>query len=152
MITGTEYCRRKARISQNTLAKRSGVSLVTVRRMCWAVNPETTTLTTYMRVAEALGVSIRQLLQDRDESELEDGDRAAYPSQTDNPNNCLTVYRHEHGLSLEQLGQRLGGKTRECARRACASEHPPKKHIKTLAAYEGVTPEEFCREYGRNAT
>ena len=150
MITGTEYYRLKARISQNTLAKRAGVGLVTVQRMCWGIQPQTTALSTYMRVAEALGVSVHQLLRDRDESELEDGDHAAYPSRTGSPNNCLAMYRQEHGLSLEQLGQRLGGKTRECVRQACASEHPPKKHIRTLAAYEGVTPEEFCREYGRD--
>lgn len=150
MITGTEYFRLKARISQKALARRAGVGLVTIQRMCWAVNPETAALATYMRVAEALGVSVHQLLRDRDESELEDGDHAVYPSRTGSPNNCLAAYRREHGLSLEQLGQRLGGKTRECARLACASERPPQKHIRTLAAYEGVTPEEFCREYRRD--
>lgn len=146
-----EYYTRKSRMNRNKLAALAGISPATFHAMCTGKGTMKRSVVLYERVAEVFGVEISQLLQTYDVSELGAHDRIIYPSRTENLNNCVAVYRRRHGLTLAQLGQRLGGKTRECARQACASDRPPRKHIQALAAYEGVTPEAFCRKYGRDA-
>ena len=147
MITGTEYYCRLARISKQKLINRTGLSRVVVQDLFSGRKAMKRSALQYMRVAEALDVTIDQLLQRYDESELGDGDRASFPSRTEDLRNCVAVYRRKKGLTYAQLGERLGGKTRACGHEACIGEHPRKKHVKVLAAYEGITPEEFCKLY-----
>lgn len=146
-ISGTEYHRCKARMSMRTLAKRSGVSLPVLNKLCSGEPPMTTSLEKYMRVAEALGVSIADLLRMHDERELGAGDHTFYPSRTDRMTNCVAVYRREKGLSYAQLARLLGSSNRECGRLACTSERAGKKHVRLLAAYEGISPEQFRARY-----
>ena len=146
-ITGVEYFTRKSRMNRKKLAAMAGISPSTFTRMCSGEGIMQRSVLLYARVAEVFGVEIAQLLETYDDSELGVGNKAAYPCRTANLDNCVAVYRQRQGLTLAQLGARLGGKTRACAQLACAEETPRKKHIKVLAAYEGITPEEFCRIY-----
>ena len=147
MISGVKFYQRKARMSQHKLAELAGVSGFLLQRMNAPDKQKSISLANYIRVAEVLRVPVSALLEQHDDSELADGDRVRYPSRTENLNSPVAVYRKRHGITLEQLGERLGGKTRACAQLACAEEHPRKKHIRVLAAYEDITPEEFCRLY-----
>ena len=147
MISGTEYHRSKARMSIRRLAERAGVSVAVLQKLCGGEPPLSTPLEKYMRVAEALGVSIADLLRMHDERELDIGDQAAYPSRTEQMTNCVAVYRRAKGLTYEQLALRLGSPNRECGRRACMTAHAGKKHVRVLAAYEGITPEQFRKMY-----
>ena len=119
MIYGTEYHRRKARMSLRELSELSGVS-------------------------------IADLLRVHSESELEAGNHTAYPSRTDGRQNCVAVYRRVKGLTLEQLAQRLGSSNRQCAQLACSGEKAGRKHVRLLAAYEGISPEQFRQKYAPN--
>ena len=146
MISGTEYYRRKARLSLRTLSKRTGIAVPLLRKLC-DDPPMTTSTEIYMRVAAELGVKAMALLEQHDESELDVGDQAAYPSRTECMTNCVAVYRRQKGLNYEQLALRLGSPNRECGRQACALEMPRKKHVRVLAAYEGISPEQFRARY-----
>ena len=147
MISGIEFLRRKARMTQSEVAAGAGISVALLGKLSVPYPKMTTSLAIYMRIADVFHVAVDDLLELHDEQELDLGDRVTYRSRTENLENCVAVYRREKNLSLEQLGQLLGGKTKECARLGCASAEPKKKHIRILAAHEGITPEAFCRLY-----
>lgn len=147
MISGTEFYRSKARMSIRELSERSGVCAAVLVKLCGGEPPMNTPLSVYMRAAEALDVSLADLLKMHDERELDIGDQAAYPSRTECMTNCVAVYRRTKGLTYEQLARRLGSPNRECGRQACAGERAGKKHVRVLAAYEGITPEQFRQQY-----
>ena len=146
-IYGTEFLRRKARMSLRVLSERSGVSTAVLRKLCKGEPPMSTPLMIYMRVSEAFEVPIADLLREHSESELDAGDHTAYPSRTDGQQNCVAVYRRVKGLTLEQLAQLLGSSNRQCAQLACAGEKAGRKHVRLLAAHEGISPEEFRQIY-----
>ena len=141
LITGTEYFRRLAGLSQTRLARLAGYTAPVIYRMCSGTNAIERSIKFYMRVAEVLGVTAGQLLQNYDGTQM--GDGIVYPSRTECLSNCIATYRRLKSLTLEQLGQRLGGKSRECARVVCASINPCWWHIDALAAFEGISPDEF---------
>ena len=147
MISGTEYYRRKARMSMRELSERSGVSDPVLKKLCSGEPPMTTPLSMYMRVSEALNVSIQDLLKMHDQKELDVGDHTAYPSRTDCMTNCVAVYRRAKGLTYAQLALRLDSPNRQCAQLACAGEKAGRKHVRLLAAHEGITPEQFRQMY-----
>ena len=146
MISGTEYYRRKARLSVLELSRRTGIAATLLRKLC-DDPPMTTSTMIYMRAAAELGVMAMDLLEQHDERELDVGDQAAYPSRSEQMTNCVAVYRRAKGLTYEQLALRLGSPNRECGRRACMTEQAGKKHVRVLAAYEGITPEQFRKMY-----
>lgn len=147
MISGTEYHRSKARMSIRRLAERAGVSVAVLQKLCGGKPPMSTPLEKYMRVAEALGVSIAEFLQMHDGRELDVGDQTAYPSRTERMTNCVAVYRRVKGLTYEMLAERLGSPNRGCGHRAYMTAQAGKKHMRVLAAYEGITPEQFRKMY-----
>lgn len=147
LITGVKYHRSKARMSRRELAELAGVTTSILQKMDLCHEVTNITLTFYMRVAEALRVPVEELLKLHDDSELEDGDRTAYPSRTENLQNPVAIYRKHYGLTLAQLGDRLGDKSKEWARQVCADETPQQSPIQALAAYEGITPAEFLLLY-----
>ena len=146
MVTGTEYYRRKRRMKKGELAVRCGMTPLALKNILQGKKTKSSLAYYYVRLADVLSVTVDELLEEYDESTLEDGDHGAYPCRTENPDNCITVYRHVKGLTLEQLGKRMG-KCKERARQACLTKFPKEKHIQTLAAYEGITPEEFRAQY-----
>lgn len=149
MISGTEYYRRKARLSLQELSRRTGIAVKVLRKLC-DEPPMVTPTTIYMRAAAELGVKAMNLLEQHDERELDIGDQAAYPSRTERMTNCVAVYRRTKGLTYEQLARRLGSPNRECGRQACAGECAGKKHVRVLVAYEGITPEQFRLLYAED--
>ena len=146
MITGTEYYRRLYRMRQKDLSRKSGVDHATLHRILHSDNPNTMYLHNYVRLADALGVTIDDLLTPHDEREL--GGTGYIPlSNSENPCNPIATYRRQKSLTLKILGERLGGITKERVRKLCASDHPSQKHIHTLALYEGLSDVEFCIKY-----
>ena len=146
MINGIEYYRRKRGMSIRALAEKSELSVPYVRSLLHGKGCETA-LRQYMRLSNALGTPIDTLLPNYDENELDVGRYCTYGSQTEDRGNCITVYRHRKGLSYRQLALRMGCATRESGRQACMHAVPKEKHLRALAAYEGISPEEFCRRY-----
>ena len=146
MISGTEYYRRKARLSLLELSRRTGITAALLRKMC-NEPPMSTSTDIYMRAAAELGVKVMDLLEQHDESELDVGDHTAYPSRTDRMTNCVAVYRRAKGLTYAQLARQLGSPNRQCAQLACSGEKAGRKHVRLLAAHEGITPEQFRQMY-----
>ena len=146
MISGTEYYRRLRRMSRLEMAKRMGVSRYVVTRILRERTAENLSLQHLVSAAAVLDVKLDELLIPRDEEEL-DGGGYIPPSGSGNPRNCIAVYRREKSLSLQSLGQRLGGLSREWARQVCAAEKPSPRYVALLAEREGITSEEFRQKY-----
>ena len=151
-VSGLAYHRKKRRMSQRALAQRAGIPVPTVgqleRRGCSA---ETHTRI-LLALAEALGVTMDELIRQHEASEMEEGDR--YPTRMAalNANNPIDRYRMEKNLSTRKLAGRIGLRSGQGAWNACARPVALKKHIQYLSEYEGISTTEFMIRYGRAGT
>lgn len=126
------------------------MSTGTIRALEEELNPRTS-LSIYMRLAEALTVTVDELIDDYDPSLLQDGDRHAYAAKQKSIRNPIAVYRHEENLSLQQLAGRMGVTSREWARRICNEETASPKLLRRLAEFENISEEEFAGRYAVEA-
>ena len=148
MITGIDFWRRQRRLSIQALAQMTGIGIAKLRDLAKGTNKRNTPTSVYMDLSKALAADVDDLLKIYPESELEGlGNYCSYASKTDSPRNCIAVYRRQKGLTYEQLAALWGSPCRESGREACARAEPRPKHIKALAAYEGISEEEFRRKY-----
>ena len=145
-MNGIEFFRRSRGMSTRELAEKSDLSLPYLRGLIRGKEHDTA-LNIYVRLSDALGVRVDDLLMNFDESELDVGTYNSYEYRTENPDNCIASYRSEKGLSYRELALRMGLTSREAGRIACKHTVPREKHLRALAAYEGISPEEFCRRY-----
>ena len=145
-MNGIRFFRKKNKLAIYELSELSGVSGATIHTLEEELNPRTS-LSIYMRLAEALNVTIDEMLEDYDPALLKDGDRHSYAGKAKVPRNPIAVYRHEENLSLQQLAGRMGVTSREWARRICAEEIASPKLLRRLAAFENITEAEFSRRY-----
>lgn len=150
-MTGVRYWRMKFHLSEETLSKKSDVSVVRIRGM-EAGYLDDVELKNYIRIADTLEVSIADLWAEYPEDALEPGDRVQSNTRTRTENiNCFGVYRQEKNLSLQQLANMFGITSRERARQVCAgknlSDESFRKYLNCLAEREGVGPEEFLARY-----
>lgn len=145
-MNGIGFYRRKKRLALYELSEMSHVYKGTIHRLEEELNPKTT-LSIYLRLADALGVTLDELLKDYDPSLLRAGDRHAYAGGPKPPHNPIAVYRSDENLSLQQLAWRLGVTSREWARRVCNEDTVSPLHLGRLAAYEGISEAEFRQRY-----
>ncbi|MCR5137171.1 MAG: helix-turn-helix domain-containing protein [Oscillospiraceae bacterium] len=145
-INGIKFFRQKNRINNAQLAERAGVSVATIIKLEKKIDKKTK-LSTCKAIADALGVSIEMLLDNYDESDLLDGDNRRTSKRKEFGSSEIAVYCSKHNLTFQQLADRLGMKSRERARQLCQENEAKIKHIKRLAAYEGLSIEEFCELY-----
>ena len=145
-MNGIRYFRKKNKLAIYELSELSHVCKPTIHSLEKAIQP-TTTLSTYLRLADALGVTLDELLDDYDPALLKDGDRHTDRRSTRSPRNPIAVYRMTENLTLQQLAKRMGVTSREWARRICDGELASPKLLRRLAAYENVTETEFLRRY-----
>jgi transcriptional regulator with XRE-family HTH domain len=146
-INGIRYNRMKQRLSLMELADRAGMLYNSLGRIERLHNLDSIGGRTTLYLSDALGVSADELLKFYDSSLLDEGDKAPYPSRTENLNNCVAVYRRAKGLTYADLAKRLGITTKEGGRQACSRDVPSPKHIQALASYEYISPEEFLLLY-----
>lgn len=147
-MNGIRYHRIQNGASQMTLADRVGVGYWTIRKYESPDYSGNGSTDVYVRIGDALGVTLDELLSDN-YPEIPDpfaghGMRRSSTAVSENP---LTVYRNVYSLTFSELAVRLGNSTKESGRQACATSVPLEKHINALAAYEGITPEEFLTKY-----
>lgn len=145
-MNAIRFLRKKNKLAVYELSERSQVSAPTIHSLEQAIQP-TTALSIYLRLADALGVTLDELLADYDPALLKDGDRHAYIGRQKPPRNPIAVYRREENLSLQQLADHMGVGSREWARRICDKTIASPKLLRRLAAYENVTEAEFLRRY-----
>ena len=145
-MNGIRFLRKKNKLAVYELSERSQVSAPTIHSLEQAIQP-TTALSIYLRLAEALGVTLDELLDDYDPALLKDGDRHAYNGRQKPARNPIAVYRMVENLSLQQLAKRMGVTSREWARRICDEDRASTKLLRRLAAFENLTEAEFLRRY-----
>ena len=145
-MNGIRFYRKKNKLAIYELSELSHVCKPTIHSLEEAINP-TTALTIYLRLADALGVTLDELLDDYDPALLKDGDRHAYCGSAKHPRNPIAVYRREENLSFQQLATRMGVTSREWARRVCEEDTASPKLLRRLAAFENLTEAEFLRRY-----
>ena len=146
MISGTEYYLRLRRMTQEQLASQAGISKGFLAKILQCTDYSNIRISGLVRISDALGVPVDDLLEMKDEGEL-DGGHYLPPSRSDNPHNSVAVYRLAKGITYETLGVRLGGLTRQGAQKICKYDHPSAKHISRLASYEHMSPEAFRSLY-----
>jgi transcriptional regulator with XRE-family HTH domain len=146
-INGIRYHRLKQRLSMTELADRAGMFSSALGKVERQHNLDNLHGSTLLNLSNALHVPADELVQFYDSSLLKEGDRASYPSQSDNLNNCVAIYRRATGITYADLAKRLGITTKEGGRKACNRDTPSPKHVQALALYEHISPEEFSRRY-----
>lgn len=146
-MNGLIFYRRKAKLTRDELSALANVSTGTIMRYEEEGWNGQGNGNTYLRIADVLGTTIDELLRDDLPNLGGTEPRYAQRSKTENPNNCLTVYRMKHRLTFDQLGQRIGGVTRERARQVCSSATPSDIHILAASNYEGMSEDEFVMKY-----
>lgn len=146
-ITGTEFYRKKARMTVAELAAMTGVGIGKLHNMEKAYKP-TMCASSFIKVADAFGITVDELLEGYDDSMLRPGDRVTYRRKgaSEDPINCIANYRCEENLSYAQLGVILGV-TRERAHGICHADVAPDKHVASLARHEQISVEEFHYRY-----
>lgn len=146
-MTGVKYYRFVHRMSREKLAEATGISIPTIKKMEIVDHPGRIYATNYRKVADALKASPDDLIRN-DYPETKNGPkRSAYPSRTENLDNCISIYRRKNLLTYELLASHLGVTSRERARQICAVNMPLEKHISTLATHENISVEEFISKY-----
>lgn len=148
-ITGIKYWRRKKRFTRKELSKRAAVSENFITNAEKEISPQTV-FSTYIKLANALSVPLDDLLKEYDDSQLDYCDHATYLFKKKRPPenaNCIAKYRIDENLTYQQLSEILGITSREGARKICNSSCPSSKHLKTVAAREGISVEEFLFRY-----
>ncbi len=152
-MNGIRYYRIKKGLSQRELSKLSGVCIPTVVNMEQMTHPHGIYGYNYLKVQEVLNVSMDDLIRD-DFPDNESGEPLSvpYPSRTENPDNCITKYRRDNSLTFQALAHRMGVTSKECARKACSATLPLQKHLKALAAYEGISVGTFIDKHSPSKT
>ena len=146
-MTSVEYYRSKRGLTRPALAARSGLSVATLMNYEQKGIPGHTAVTPLLNLADALGVTLDELLCEHDKSELTTKDRIKRKSRIDSPRNAVSNYRIAHNLRFQELADRLGVGSRESARVICRRPTARRKHILTLSGYEKISPEEFLELY-----
>lgn len=147
-MNGLTYWRCKKRMTRQALATAAKLNHYTLSLIEKKGFSDATRASTLVSLAEVLGVTVDQLIDQYDGRDLEEGDRGTYSCNSDNSDNPISVYRREKNLSFKLLAPRLHVTTVEAARQACKRSKPSKKHLKRLSDYEGITIKEFEQKYG----
>lgn len=145
-MNGIRYFRKKNKLAIYELSKLSHVCKPTIHSLEEAIQP-TTALNIYLRLADALGVTLDELLDDYEPSLLKDGDRHTDRRNSKLPRNPIASYRMAENLTLQQLANRMGVTSREWARRICDEDFASRKLLSRLASFENMTESEFLRRY-----
>lgn len=145
-MNGIYYWRKKCGLTVKELAELSGLSIVSIQKLEKQVC-KTTTLSAYMKIADALGRTVDQLLDSYDPHTLNAGESRRKSSRKALEGNIIALYCRHEDLSYQQLANRLGVTSRERARQLCRTQDAPEKHVSRLAAYEAIPVEEFIKRY-----
>ena len=144
-MNASKHYRIKKGLTQKQLSALSGINIATLNALEHP-NPKTMRTvgySTYIKLSDALEIPIDELLRD----DLPDI-RPMRPSNSECPNNCLTIYRRRHHLTLREMASLLDI-SYETLRLVCRAPEVPGKYIERLAALSGISFNEFFQCYGR---
>ena len=145
-MNGIKYWRLKNRMTLAELSDCADITITTVRYLEKKVR-DTTTVDIYVRISDALGVTVDDLLIEYSDDALQDGDRPVSKHGGTKLINCIAMYRKTENLTLQQLAARMGVSSRERARQICNTPMPSRKNLLKLAEYENLSLQEFEVRY-----
>lgn len=145
-MNGIQYFRRRSGMKVGALAKIVGHSDQYLRAVEHGDVSGVVSVETYERLSTALDASIDELLRNDWPDDVPESGNCG--SNVADPDNAVTRYRNAKGISYAELGNRLGGQTRQNASHICSGKIYPRKAIEKLAKYEGVTVGGFLQLYG----
>ena len=146
-MNGVEFFRNKNKLTRKALAERSGVTIATLYNYASRGIPEHAYVSALLPLADALGVTLDELVDDYDERNLSTQDRSVHRSCICSPYNAVNNYRLAHNLRFRELADRLGLGDRESARNACKRKTARSTHVMRLSTYEHISVEEFLNCY-----
>lgn len=146
-INGIEYYRRKRCMQKIDLEKKSGVSLHSIVEYESMRSLDKCRIENILRLADALDVTVDQLLEIHNRNELTPLDRSFRVSNEHSPRNPVAIYRKRKNLTLLELGKLLGGLTKWGTSKVCRMDNPPIRHIRALSILEDMSVEEFLDTY-----
>ena len=146
-MTGVAYYRRKRGLTRLELAARSGATVQTIMNYEQKGVPSRAYVSVLLNLADALGVTLDELLAEHDERELTTLDRSKRESRIRSPRNAVSNYRIARNLRYQELADLLGLRDRESARVVCRRETAREKHILALSRHEGISAEKFLEQY-----
>ena len=146
-MNGVRYYRIQNGLTVNDLYRATDIRPQMIRTMeNIGIGPNGMHPRHYIKLREYFHVPVDELLQE-DFPELEEPEHNHNRgSATENPGNCLAVYRKRHKLSLRGLGDLIGA-SHECACQQCSHPTPRAKYVHILADREKMTVEEFNEVY-----
>ena len=146
-MIGVEYFRHKNKLTRKALKELSGITTMTIMNYERKGIPGSAYVSSLLPVADALGITLDELVDEYDARDLSTQDRAARYSAIRSPHNAVSNYRIAHNLRYQELADRLGLGDRESARVACKRETARAEHVIRLAGYEQISAEEFLKRY-----
>ena len=149
-MNGIAYFRRKRRMTMDELAKRSGVSQMTIcnyEKKQTLIQSSTTKL---LALADALDVTLDALVEAYDPASLDVGDHYTKPSASLHADTTRARYRKQKNLTMQQLADMLGVR-KQYVSTILMEPEIPEKTLAKLCALEGLTPAEFLGKYGKEA-
>ena len=145
-INGIYYWRMKRRLSCAGLARAAGCDSQTVSHLEKEIEDSISYLV-LLRLADALKVTLDELVADYPEDALGPEDRPMPKYTSSAPLNPVGNYWRTHYLSLSQMAQLLGKHSRQSASYVCIKPKLKPKDVLPLALMEGLTTEEFLEKY-----
>jgi DNA-binding XRE family transcriptional regulator len=147
-MTGFQFYRMVKGLQTKELAQLTGISCPTLKH--YEDQLYQGDASRLLKLSDTLNVPIDELLRTDLPDAIEGRISIARRERGGNQNNCITVYRDMKRLSLTDLAKRLAIRAkngREGARKACLPLNPSEKKVAILAAYEGMTVEQFKETY-----
>lgn len=145
-MNGIKFWRLKRRMSYAELARRSNCSYDAISHLEKGIGDSTSYLF-LLRLADALGVTLDDLLDEYPEDALSPGDHPAARYTAQMALNPVGRYCREHNISLPQYAQMAGVRSRQAARRVWTKQKLKPSNVRPLAELEGLTVEEFLCRY-----
>lgn len=146
-MIGLQYHRRKQQMTVARLSELSGVTKECIRKYEKEGMGEGASTITLLALADALKISIEDLLHEYDGEELTTVDRATRTSSIHSPGNVIHNYRIAHNLRYQELADLLGLAARESARVVCQRATARQKHVLRLCQHENISQGEFLERY-----
>ena len=148
-ITGLEFYRRRQHWSKFELGRQSGIHRDSIAFFEARESLERCRMDKILALADALGVTVDQILEIHTREELGPKDKNFRPSEKHHPENILAIYRKANNYTLSEFGEVLGI-TQWGASKLCRPPVAKEKYVRKLADMEGMTLEEFYDNYRTN--
>lgn len=146
-MIGLTYHRRRQQMTVTRLSELSGVTKESIRKYEKEGIGEGAPTITLLALADALKITVDDLLRENDGEKLTTVDRATRPSNIHSPGNAVYNYRIAHNLRYQELADLLGLASRESARVVCQRATARQQHVLRLCQHENISQGEFLERY-----